>query len=169
VYTIHHHVKTPAEIIASHKKEGTPSKKSSPRPQGKQVFETLEGKEKAFAFLEKEIVKRTVKNAKKVILLDGEANLSELAKKYLPGFEVIRDVFHVSEYLWDGAHIFHREETAEAENWFSKMFEMLLEGRVNEIIDKLKKQQKCLSKAKSTALSKVICYLNNGKEHMQYG
>ena len=94
--------------------------------------------------------------------MDGEAKLAELFKEYLPDFEIIRDFFHVTEYLWEGTHVFHGEGTTEAELWFSRQLEMLLQGRVDDIIDELKGHKQRMSKMKKKTLKKVICYLDNG-------
>jgi len=81
---------------------------------------------------------------------------------------IIIESYHVMEYLWRGAHIFHQENTPEAEHWMKDKLTRLLYGEIEEVIADLKEMLKFLSKKKKGLLQKVITYLKNGKEHMRY-
>lgn len=171
VYTINRHIRTAEDILSKHKKKST-NKQSilPPRPEQKLVYGTLAGKQKAFEHLKLEISKRNLGNKKQIALVDGELKLNEMIKEYLPGFEIIRDFFHVTEYLWDGAHVLHSEGSKEADKLVSRQIEMLLKGKVCEIITEIKSQ--ChdinISESKEKELERVITYLENGKECMKY-
>ena len=86
------------------------------------------------------------------------------------GSTLILDLFHVLEYLWKAAHVFTKEGSEEAELWVTERLRMLLEGKVLQIIEDLKKNLKegKLSKSKRETLEKVIGYLENGQEYMRY-
>jgi len=169
VYTIKRNRRTAEEILANHKKEKNKKSPRQPRPEGKTVYGTLKGKQVAFKYLKSGVSKKNCKNAKRIALVDGEIKLTELLGEYLPGFEIIRDIVHVKEYLWDASKIFNKEETNKAENWVSEQFQMLLEGKVEKIIEGMNKLQKQLrSKTKKKELKRVITYLKNGQEYMKY-
>ena len=101
-------------------------------------------------------------------LVDGEHKLRALIKQYLPWFVIIIDIYHVMEYLWKGAHIFHKEGSVEAANWMTEKLTKLLLGKVKEIIEELKGGLDSLGKGKAESLRKIITYLENGQEHMHY-
>ena len=140
-----------------------------PHPCNKVIQATLEGKEAAMQHLKKEIEKRDPKKEKQcVALVDGEHKLRELFKTYLPWFTIIIDIYHVMEYLWKGAHIFHKEGSAEAASWMTDKLTKLLLGKVKVVIAELKELLGSLSARKQNLLQKVITYLENGKEFMRY-
>jgi len=170
VYTIKCNVRTAENILANHKKGGSQKRPVQPRPESKIVYGTLSGKQVAFEQLKSEVSRRNGSYAHRIALVDGEAKLIEFLKAYLPDFEIIRDIVHVNEYLWDAAHIVHNEGTKEAENWVSKRFEMLLNGQVQNIISDLSILQKQFkrSKTKVKELKRVSTYLENGQEYMKY-
>jgi len=170
VYTINRHVRTAEDIISKHKNKTERKKPLPPRPQEKIVYGTLDGKQAAFEHLKLEISKRNRENIKQVALVDGELKLNKMLREYLPEFEIIRDFFHVTEYLWDGAHIFYGEGSREADELVSSYVEMLLNGNVENIITEMKarfrKSEKSQTKRKK--LERIITYLENGKDCMKY-
>lgn len=170
VYTINCHVRTAQDIMSNHEKKMDKNRPLPPRPQEKIVYGTLEGKQAAFEHLKLEIGRRDQENKKRVALVDGELKLNEMLRENLPGFEIIRDFFHVTEYLWDGAHIFHSEGSQEAGELVSNHIEMLLNGNVNNVITDMREQFRKIkkSKTKRKELERVITYLENGKDCMKY-
>ena len=56
----------------------------------------------------------------------------------LPGFTFILDLFHVLEYLWKAAYVFHPEGSPEAEAFVRHRLRMLLEGKVGYVIGGLR-------------------------------
>jgi len=182
VYTIEKNERTVDDVVkevieaekavkAKEEPKGIESKKERPKPKNKVVKATLEGKERAFKDVSKQVEERDPENKKKrVALVDGEHKLRELINTCLVGFCIILDLFHVLEYLWKASHVFHKEGAEEADTWVIKRLRMLLEGKVLQVIKELKDalNDKKLSKSKLKALEKVIVYLENGKEHMRY-
>jgi hypothetical protein len=164
VYTIASHERTVEDFLARGKKE-----EKRPSPCNKVVQATLEGKESAFQRLKDEVAKRDPKKEKQgVAIVDGEHKLRQLMKKYLPRFLIIIDIYHVMEYLWRGAHVFHKEGSPEATSWMTDKLNKLLLGKVKEVITEFKGLLQNLSGEKKEQLRKVMTYLENGKNHMRY-
>lgn len=179
IYTVDRHYRKPEDIVKASMPRSNNSndekiKKETlarPTPQNKIVKATLEGKKAAFEDLVKQVQQRDPQSNKEhVALVDGERKLRELLIKYLPGFCIILDLYHVLEYLWVAAHVFHAEGSDAANNWVERMLELLLKGRVDDIILYLKgcSHYHELSKAKKATLMKVIGYLDHGKSFMRY-
>jgi hypothetical protein len=158
-------------VKAKEEPKGVESKKDRPKPKNKVVKATLDGKEEAFKDLAKQVAERDPEGKKKrVALVDGEHKLRDLIKKYLEGFCIILDLFHVLEHLWKASHVFNKEGSEDAELWVTQKLRLLLTGKVLTVIEELKDALKGgkLSKSKREALEKVIGYLENGQECMKY-
>ncbi len=164
VYTVASHERTAEDFLTRGEKED-----KRPRPCNKVVQATLEGKEAAFQRLRNEVIKRDPKKEKQgVAIVDGEHKLRQLMKKHLPWFLIIIDIYHVMEYLWRGAHVFHKEGSPEAASWMTDKLSKLLLGKVKEVITEFKGLLQTLSGEKKECLRKVMTYLENGKTHMRY-
>ena len=164
VYTISPYKRTSEHFLTRGKEET-----NRPRPCNKVVQATLEGKEPAFRRLKEEVIKRDpTKKKQGVALVDGEHKLRQLMKKHLPWFLVIIDIYHVMEYLWKGAHVFHREGSLEAANWMNDKLQKLLFGKVKDVIAEFKCLLNTIIGEKRERLQIVITYLENGKQYMRY-
>ncbi len=164
VYTIAPHERTAEDFLTRDKKE-----KQRPHPCNKVVQATLESKEAAFQRLKEEVIKRDPTRKKQgVALVDGEHKLRQLMKKHLPWFLIIIDIYHVMEYLWKAAHVFHREGSAEATSWMTDRLKKLLLGKIKEVIAEFKGLLETLAGERKEQLRKVVTYLENGKQHMRY-
>ena len=162
-YTIAPHERTAEDFLA--KKKGH----NRPNPCNKIIQATLEGKEAAVRRLTKEVDKRDPNKKKpSVALVDGEHKLRSLLKVHLPWFVIIIDIYHVMEYLWDGAHVFFKKKSIEAQSWMTDKLTKILHGKVQEIIAELKGVLSTISKGKQKQLHRIITYLENGKAHMRY-
>ncbi len=178
VYTVDQHPREIEDVIkdttstpSSCREDPQRQHKKRPTPKNKIVKATLKGKEAAFKDLAQQVKLRDPEQEKEgVALVDGEKKFRQLLKQYLPWFCIILDLYHVLEYLWKAAHVLHKEGSREAGVWVQSMLRSLLQGDVEVIIVYLKL---CLchqefSKVKKKCLSKVIGYLENGKDFMQY-
>lgn len=164
VYTIAPHARAAEDFLSSKKGEA-----KRPHPCNKVVQATLEGKESAFQRLKTEVTKRDPKKEKQgVAIVDGEHKLRQLMKKFLPWFVIIIDIYHVMEYLWRGAHVFHKEGSSEAASWMTDKLRKLLLGKVREVIAELKEVLQTIAGERKEQLRKVVTYLENGKTHMRY-
>lgn len=163
-YTIDPHERTAENFLNKETRED-----KRPHPCNKVIQATLESKETAMQRLKSEIEKRDPQKEKDcVALVDGEHKLRDLIKSYLPWFVIIIDIYHVMEYLWKGAHVFHKEGSSEAKSWMTDKLTKLLLDKVEIVISELNEQLKSLSKGKQGQLRRIITYLENGKSHMQY-
>jgi hypothetical protein len=135
VYSIAPFPRTPEDIIRELRpvQDATP-KNRRPKPVNKRVWSSV-AKEPM------DVIREAFREAKQrdpdrqrpwVVLVDG--NETQLQLVYLAAAEVgvqvmvILDVIHVLEYLWKAAYCFHKDGTAEAENWVTKRLTMLLRG-----------------------------------------
>jgi hypothetical protein len=145
--------------------------KDEPRPQNKYVRATLKGKDIAFERLAGEIEQRDPHNrCDRVALMDGESALEKKTLKYLPGFMIILDLFHVMEKLWELCYFFCKEGTQEAQDWVKKYLSMLLRGKVGYMIGAIKQKvtKGDFSKSKTNKIYKILKYLEKRKNYMRY-
>ena len=129
VYTIDPFVRTVDDIVDEAQRKARALDR--PVPAHKRVqAELLDDKESLFASLALQVGQRRGEPLCTVLFLsDGERKLWTLQKQYLPEAIGILDLWHVMEYLWKGAHIFHPEGSSQAEAWVGQRLEMLLQGK----------------------------------------
>lgn len=182
VFGIERNIRTVEDIIKQEIEEQKPSdnKKSfkiikssqnTPKPENKKVRATLKGKEIAFERLAKEVELRDPeKKCEHVALMDGERALEKLTKKYLPGFIIILDLFHVIEKLWELCYYFCKEKSKESIGWVKKYLKMLLSGKVGYFIGAIRQMvtKSNLSKVKKNKITKILNYFDKRKKYMRY-
>ncbi len=182
VYTIDRHPRTVDDVIkevleadravkSGDTPQGVESRPDRPKPKNKVVKATLKGKQAAFEDLNRQAEARDPGHKKdRVALVDGEPALRKLIKSMLTGFCIILDLFHVLEYIWKAAFVFHKEGSPEAEAYVRRQLRQLLTGKVDQVIAELETDLKTkkLSVKKQDKLKKVIGYLTRGKDYMQY-
>ena len=170
VYTIDPFVRTPDDILNEVQRKACAEKR--PVPYHKRVqAELLDDKETLFASLTEQIQQRQSDDPKKLLFLsDGERRLWTLQEKYLPQAIGILDLWHVMEYLWKGAHLFHAESSPQAEAWVSQRLQMLLEGKVGYVIGGLKQMRTkhALKGNNKKTIQSIITYFHNNRHHMRY-
>lgn len=174
-YTIDRHERNVANIVQDMVDESSTveevSKSDRPHPKHKVAKATFAGKEAAVKDLAEQVKRRDPEGRKEgVALMDGEPKLRTLIATYLPSFCIILDLYHILEYLWKAAYVFHSEGTNEASCWVQCMLRSLLQGKVEDIILYLKGHlaYSKLSNAKCEVLEKVVGYLDRGKAFMKY-
>lgn len=169
LYSVDKHHRTVDDIIEDIQDKS--QKQQIPKPKNKIVSATLQAKDKAYEKLAFDVRRRTKENFKdKVVLLDGERVLRNLSKKYLQGFSIILDLFHVLEYLWDTSLIYYQKGSDESQEWVTSKLRLLLEGRVSDILTQLKYDydNKKWGVWKRYLFRRAISYLENGQEYMKY-
>lgn len=178
VYSINPFVRTADDVLDELARKETIAKR--PKPQHKRVAaemtQIIEGEEcngrvSLFGSLSEEVCARNPSGQKKVIaVMDGEKALWTVLLFFLPTVICILDIFHVIERLWNAAHVFHREGSAEAKAFVTQRLRMLLEGKVGGVIGGLRQmmQKHRLSASKRRALETVIGYFENNRDHMLY-
>jgi hypothetical protein len=133
--------------------------------------EPLSAKDAVFGVLFEDLNQRNLGHDRPVVcLMDGERALWEAQRVYFPEAVGVLDLFHVLERLWNAAHCFHREGSDEAEQFVEGRLRALLRGRVGYVIGGLRQRltKHGLSGARRKALTAVITYLENNRDHMRY-
>jgi hypothetical protein len=178
VYTIDPFVRTIDDVMDELARKETAA--GRPKPRHKRVTaemtrviegEEYNGRVSLFGALSEDVCARNVGGYKTVVaLMDGERALWDVLGVFLPTAVGILDLFHVLERLWNAAHVFHSEKTKAAEEFVNHRLRMLLEGKVGGVIGGLKQmlQKSRLSASKRRALTTVIGYFENNRQHMHY-
>lgn len=140
-----------------------------PTPTNKQVFGTLAGQQVAFEQLVKRVEQRHADHiAHYVALTDGNRGLKNRVQQDLPQFTLIVDLIPVTEYLWEAANTLLGETHAMRDVWMQDALRCLLQNELDHLLNHLTYQLTGLSKRKQTTLTKVINYLRNNRDYMQY-
>ena len=97
-------------------------------------------------------------------------SVAHVAQRYLPEAIPILDLWHVMEYLWKGAHVFHAEGSPQAEAWVGQRLRRLLEGQVGYVIGGLKQilTKHALKGAHRKTVQSIITYFHNNRTRMRY-
>jgi hypothetical protein len=147
----------------------TVSQPPRPTPTNKQVFGTLAGQPVAFEQLTRLVEQRRADHiVHYVALTDGNRGLKNRVKHDLPQFTLIVDIIHVTEYLWDAANCLLGETHPLREGWMQDALRCVLEDDLDRLLTHLNYQLAGLSKRKQTTLTKVMTYLRNNRDYMQY-
>lgn len=178
VYTIDRFVRTPDDVLEELSR--TEAKTHRPKPRHKHVAaemtrviegEECNGRVSLFGVLSDEALARNHDQNKPVVaVMDGERALWEVLKFFLPKAIGILDIFHVSERLWQVAHIFHPENSPSAGAFVTHRLRLLLEGQVGRVIGGLLqiRSKHRLTAAKLAVLNATIGYFENNRDHMRY-
>jgi len=143
------------------------------KPENKIVRATLEGKDKAFERIVKEVESRDPNHkCERVVLMDGERALETKAKEYLmpKGFVFILDLFHVMERLWTLCYFFCKEGSLTSVEWVKKYLTMMLTGKVGYFIGAIRQimTKQNFSKSKIKRIEKILNYYEKRKKYMMY-
>lgn len=169
VYTIEPFVRTAADILDETQRHARAGDR--PVPQHKRVEAQLRSdKEALFARLAHQVQARKAPGQVVLFLSDGERALWRLQQRYLPEAIGILDLWHVMEYLWKGAHVFHPEGSPQAQQWVGHHLALLLEGKVGTVIGGLKQRRTKhrLTGSKKNTLETLITYFHNHRAQMRY-
>jgi hypothetical protein len=108
------------------------------------------------------------------IVIDGERCLRKELQKLFPNATLTLDLRHAQEYLWKAGRLFHEEDSAELEAWVKPLHDLLLAGKVVQLLTRLRKIQASVgrrgpnTKKKREGLQKVIEYYEPRQEMMRY-
>jgi hypothetical protein len=138
VYTIQTAVRTPAEVVASFfelPEYPKPPVEHDSKPQNKQLWATLDGKDTALVRLSLQVTQRQGPHILyKVALCDGCEALQTRIAIHFPDFVILLDLVHASEYLWDVANCLLGENHPEREPWMAQHTLKLLSGQTPQVI-----------------------------------
>jgi len=108
-----------------------------------------------------------------VCVMDGALSLWTFFKDVFKDIEnkvLILDIIHVLEYIWIIAHIKHKEGSAKSKKYVYNKLLLILQGKVASYIMELQREMlsKKWKKVQNDKFLKVITYLKNHKEYMNY-
>jgi hypothetical protein len=173
-YTIEPHIRTPDAVVASFfHPENSSSSTSQNRtgPQNKHVWATLDGKDAALSRLALQTTNRDGTHVMhRVALTDGCEALQSRVGTHLPGFTLILDYVHASEYLWDAANALHGEQSPKRDIWAEQQTLQLLSGQTKSVIAELERlaQRPSCSRAKREAFTSAANYFTRNLPYMHY-
>lgn len=180
VYTIAPFVRTADEVVDEVMREE--ARKRRPEPKHKRVRAELtreidghevNGKDLVFSSFKQQYEQRNADGSKATVcLMDGERALWNAKKTYFAGIVVIciLDLFHMLERLWQAAHCFFPENSAEAKAFVTERLKRVLEGDVGRVIGGLRQMgtKRQLKGAKLKQLQTALKYLENNRDYMHY-
>jgi hypothetical protein len=108
------------------------------------------------------------------IVVDGEKCLAQRLRKLFPHAIFTLDVRHVQERLWKVGRQFHAEGSEELARWVEPLNTLLLAGRVEELLARLRELYEQVprhgpnTKSKRETIAKQIAYLEPRAEMMRY-
>lgn len=176
VYTIDPHKRTPEEVVASffHKDETSDRKETAServKPQNKQLWATLEGKDTALERLAEQVEKREGSHIKhRIALTDGCKALQKRVLSYCPDSTLILDFIHGNEYLWDAANCLFDEKDPQRVSWVEEQTLQILSGKTEQVIADFRSlaQAPKRTKAQRKELGKAANYFERNLSYMAY-
>jgi len=147
-------------------------------PVNKKVFGTFGSRKKALEWARAQATRRgfgpdTDKTVQ--VILDGELCLEKRMRRLFPNAILTLDVRHAQEKLWLCGRQFHKEGSAELRSWVEPLEGLLYQGRVDELLRRLRQHLGRVSrrgpgtKGKRRTLAGVIGYLQKRVGLMRYG
>jgi hypothetical protein len=182
VYSVDRHVRTPEQVVAALFRDGVEQKPPArPRPRHKQVWASLpqeggakaSGAEAAYLWMMWELCRRNPHQGKETVYLhDGQESLWRACAEYLPAGNSVQilDLLRVTPRLWQAAHLFHKEGSAEAEAFARERILRVLKGEVLLVVRGLRQMgtKRGLKAAKKKSLEAITGYLERNAERMEY-
>ena len=177
IYTIVPYVRTAQEVVKAllwpEKRKETQAAVESqrPRPVGKEVRATLEGKDTALERLGGKVEQRDGEYIQdRVALSDGADALQTRICKRFPGFTLILDIIHASEYLWKVVNALLGEKHPERTQWVGKQLLEMLSGKTEQVIERLRElaESESVSTTQKEVLQSTIGYYERNLPYMNY-
>jgi hypothetical protein len=171
LYAIAPYPRTPEEVVAALLPEGErPPPAPRPRPVGKELRATLDGKDAALSRLAQRVAQREGPAVRhRVALTDGSEALQQRMAAQLPDFTLVLDIIHAAEYLWDAANAVLGEAHPARTAWVRRHLRSLLAGQTAAVIAALTEAAGSrLSKARRQAVERTIGYYERNAPFMRY-
>jgi hypothetical protein len=185
VYTVNRHVRTPEEIVAAlfrDERDRPPPRR--PQPQNKHVWASLTrsdatGETSGIDLVHEEILNELVERNRReqqwlrpmIFLYDGQESLWDARQRHLPSAGIdILDLLHVTPRLWQAAHVFFKEGSADAEAFVRERCLRVLQGRVAGVVRGLREMatKHDLAAAGRKTIAQICTYLDKNRERMHY-
>jgi hypothetical protein len=172
LYSVAPYVRTAEEVAAALLHEGDPKAlRPRPKPVAKEQHATLAGKAQACGDLAKRAAHRDGGHIQhRVALTDGAEALQDQMQACFPGYTLILDILHATEYLWDAANALVGETDPKRIDWLRPKLVQLLEGKTAEVIRSLQAEAAMPSRSESQrkALERTIGYYRRNEPFMHY-
>jgi hypothetical protein len=181
VYTVDLHIRTPEELVAVLFREAPRPRQAPPAAAQKRYRvslsreredgQVIRAQEEVFEQLSEEIQARRKPGQVLLHLCDGQHSLETDGRRYLPPDTLdILDLMHVLPRLWEAAHLFHAEGSAEATAFMQERLLDVLEGRASRVIRYLRGQgtRKKLMGERRKRLDRLCQYLQKNRHRMRY-
>lgn len=175
VYGIARFPRTPAEVIEEFERRQQAGPRR-PKPEQKMLWasvqkESAEVIEEAFA---EAAARDRGREREWVVLVDGNADQIRTAKaaarRLGAKVTLVLDVIHVIEYLWEAAHVFHKEGTRDAERWVTEKLLWLLCGEVGRVRSSMTRAAtlRGLEEGERAAVDRCARYLESHANMVKY-
>ncbi|MCP5096078.1 MAG: ISKra4 family transposase [Chloroflexi bacterium] len=145
--------------------------KQTKRPQNKQVWATLQGKETALDRLQEQVGKREGSHIQhRVALCDGDKALQSRIEERFDQFVLILDFIHAQEYLWKAANSLLGDTNPRRDTWMQKQTLLMLSSKTEKIVDDFCQQIQTgdLSAKQTEILTKTANYFERNLPYMDY-
>jgi hypothetical protein len=170
LYTIDRYARTAQDVMAAlFRRETEP--KERPKPCGKRVFASLDGKAAALERLARWAEQRDGKHIRdRVALTDGSPALQAKTQSHLSGFTLVLDILHVNNHLWKAGTALYGETNPARDTWVETQLGELLASHGKTVIRRLEKHQHGVAPkgAAGRALRQVTHYLRQNLPYMDY-
>jgi len=173
IYTIAPYLRTPEQVADAllHDAHQASTQPPRPAPVGKEVRATLKGKDFALARLARRVDPRQGPHIQhRVALTDGAEALQVRVLSTFPGFELVLDIIHGSEYLWRAANALLGETHPNRTPWVKEHLLSILSGKTETVIQTLEDltHDSSLSPIQAEALNTTIGYYRRNLPYMRY-
>jgi len=182
VYSVDRHARTSEQLVATLFRDPGRPKEKPPQAQNKRYWaelsreldgEEVRGQDLVFQHLQAEIDTRRQPEQWLVHLCDGQASLETDRQLYLPedAHTVdILDLMHVLPRVWEAAHVFHAEASAEASAFVRHHLTQILYGKIGNVIANWRRKgtRQGLTGAKKKGLRAICAFLEKNKHRMRY-
>jgi hypothetical protein len=172
LYTIAPYPRTPQDVVGALLQEpGRPEPAARPRPEGKELRATLEGKAVALSRLAQRVAQRDGPSIQqRVALTDGAEALQQQLVRHLPEYTLVLDIIHATEYLWDTANALLGETHPQRLAWVRAYLEALLAGQTDAVITALEAEGKdpTCTGAQRQAVRRTVGYYRRNRPYMHY-
>jgi hypothetical protein len=179
IYTVEPYVRTPQQmadaLLRDQEQDGESERESTqsqrPAPVGKEVRATMYGKDFAIERLAKRVASREDKHIQhRAALTDGAEPLQDRILAAFPNFELILDIIHAIEYLWDAANALLGETHSDRTAWVKEQLLLILSGQTETVIQTLEglAQDPSTSPTQQKVLNTTIGYYRRNLPYMHY-
>lgn len=174
LYTIAPYPRTPQSVVEALFQTETAAARTAPerpRPCHKQVFATMNGKTWALERLQERAQQRDGRHIRaRVALTDGARALQQRILEKLPGFTLVLDLIHVTEYVWKAGTALYGETDPQRGVWVKAQLLEILSSRTDQVIQRLDDKAGTLRKTSQArkVLQHVANYFRRNQAHMDY-